>query len=221
MPSRRRCHEPIRRVTARAAVFLDRDGILIEDRHYLRDPAGVSLIAGTAAAIARLRRAGYAVVVITNQSGIARGRITREEYEAVKARVDVELAAAGTQVDATYMCPHHPAFTGPCACRKPGTSLFTDAARDLGIDLARSYVIGDRWRDVEPSIALGARGILVPGPDTTAEERSRVTDRGAAPDGRVTLATTLTHAVDGILGSPSPSPSLLPAGHLTAPPAPR
>jgi D-glycero-D-manno-heptose 1,7-bisphosphate phosphatase len=179
----------------RAAVFLDRDGTLIEDRHYLRDPAGVTLLDGVPAALARLRAAGYLLVVITNQSGIARGLITSEQYAAVRDRLDQILADAGTPLDATYVCPHHPDMAGPCDCRKPGPGMFRQAARDLHIDLARSVLIGDRWRDIEATTALasGARGILVPSHDTPPQDVRQARERMA-------IAQTLGAAADQILG---------------------
>lgn len=154
----------------RAAVFLDRDGTIMNDAHYLADPSLVVLVDGAGTALARMRAAGYALVVITNQSGIARGLITNAEYETVRQRLDRLLAAHGAVPDATYMCPHHPDHTGPCECRKPGTALFALAARELGLDLARSVLIGDRWRDIVGAAALGAHGILVPGAETPEAE---------------------------------------------------
>ena len=150
----------------RAAVFLDRDGTIIRDRHYLADPAGVALLPGVGSAIKRLNQAELPVVVITNQSGIARGKLTETQFGQVTARLGELLSSAGARIDATYMCPHHPDFTGACDCRKPGTLLYQRAARDLGLDLRSSWYIGDKLRDVSPARTLGGRGILVPSPDT-------------------------------------------------------
>lgn len=147
--------------TLKAAVFVDRDGTLMEERYYLADPAGVSLVPGAREALALLRRAGYALVVVTNQSGIARGTYRLEDYHAVARRLDEVLAELGVPVDATRFCPHHPDFTGPCACRKPGTGMYTDAAGELGLDLEHSWYVGDKLTDVLPALALGGRGILV------------------------------------------------------------
>jgi histidinol-phosphate phosphatase family protein len=177
----------------RPAVFLDRDGTLIEDTHYIADPAAVRLIAGAAQAVTRLRSAGFAVVVITNQSGIARGRISPTAYQAVKARLDGLLEEAGTGLDGTYMCPHHPDADGACDCRKPGTGMFLRAARELGLDLSRSILVGDRWRDVAAAPALGARGILVPTAETPAVEIDQA-QRDAI------VVPTLAAAVDMITG---------------------
>lgn len=151
-------------------------------------------MAGAAGAIARLRAAGYAIVVITNQSGLARGLITQEQYDAVRRQTDAVFAAAGAALDGTYMCPHHPDITGPCDCRKPGTELYTRAAHDLSLDLARSVLIGDRWRDIAAAAALGARGILIPGPETPTAEAARAAREGVA-------AATLAAAADAILAA--------------------
>lgn len=148
-------------MTPRPAVFLDRDGTVIVEADYLADPAGVALVDGADEAIRRLRRAGYAVVVVTNQSGIARGLYDEADYRAVAARLDEVLRARRALPDGTYYCPHHPDFTGPCECRKPGTGMYRRAARDLGLDLEASYYVGDKPTDVEPARALGGTGILV------------------------------------------------------------
>jgi len=145
----------------RGAVFLDRDGTIVEDPGYLHDPAAVRLLPGAAAAIRRLNATGWPVVVVSNQSGIARGLFTETDYRAVERRVAELLAAEGARLDASFFCPHHPEFTGPCPCRKPGTKLFEDARRALGIDLRRSWFVGDRPSDVEPAAALDGTGLLV------------------------------------------------------------
>lgn len=147
--------------SSRPAVFLDRDGTVMEEREYLADPAGVRLVPGAAEAIRILRAAGFAVVVVTNQSGIARGLYREEDYRAVAARLDEVLQAAGAPVDATYYCPHHPDHTGACDCRKPAPGMYRRAARELGLDLTRSWYVGDKPSDVEPAQALGGRGVLV------------------------------------------------------------
>ncbi len=145
----------------RPAVFLDRDGTLIEQKEYLADPDGVVLLPGATDALASLRDARYALVVVTNQSGIARGLYGEAEYQAVSERVNRLLEKAGTPVDATYYCPHHPDLTGPCACRKPGIGMYRRAARELDLDLSASWYVGDKLSDVLPAGALGGRGILV------------------------------------------------------------
>jgi histidinol-phosphate phosphatase family protein len=178
----------------RGAVFLDRDDTIIRDVHYVNDPARVELLPGVADAIRRLNQAGVPVVVITNQSGIARGLITPAQYDAVHARMLELLSAAGARVDATYVCPHHPDFTGPCDCRKPGTLLFRRAAADLSLDLGMSWYIGDKLRDVSPAESLGGTGILVPSASTPAGDLQHATERH-----RVTR--TLDEAVSAVIES--------------------
>jgi histidinol-phosphate phosphatase family protein len=177
----------------RPAAFLDRDGTLIHDAHYLRDPALVRLLPDVSTPLRRLADAGYALVVITNQSGIARGLLSEMDYQAVRERLDALLAADGVTLDASYHCPHEPERSGPCECRKPGTLLHRTAAADLGLDLTRSLYVGDRFRDVAPALALGGRGILVPSVDTPADDIARA-ERDA------TLAPTLRDAVTTVLG---------------------
>jgi D-glycero-D-manno-heptose 1,7-bisphosphate phosphatase len=145
----------------RPAVFVDRDGTIIREREYLADPAGVELLPGAAEGLAALTSAGFAVVIITNQSGIARGYFDEEAYRAVQDRVETELARRGAPVLASYHCPHHPAYTGPCDCRKPGNALFRLAAREHGLDLGASAFVGDRLRDVQPARSVGGVAVLV------------------------------------------------------------
>jgi histidinol-phosphate phosphatase family protein len=154
-------------VSARAAVFLDRDGTIIEDPGFVTDPAAVRLLPGAAPAIARLNRAGLPVVVVTNQSGIARGLLDETAYAAITRRLDELLAEAGARLDACYHCPHHPDFTGACECRKPGPLLYRRAAADHELDLARSWWVGDRLRDVLPAERFNGKGLLIgrPRPD--------------------------------------------------------
>src|SRR5690349_18556251 len=148
--------EPTRR-----AVFLDRDGTIVEDQGFLHEPGKVRLLPGAAEGIRRLNAAGWLVVTVSNQSGIARGLHDAAAYSAVQRRLAELLAAHGAHLDAAYYCPHHPEITGPCECRKPGVKLFRDAQAALGIDFARSYWVGDRLSDVEPARALGGRALLV------------------------------------------------------------
>jgi histidinol-phosphate phosphatase family protein len=150
----------------RPALFLDRDGTIIQDAHYLADATRVRLLHGAAQAIAGANARGVLTIVVTNQSGIARGLITAAQYEAVRAQTDRLLAREGAHVDATLHCPHSPEVSGPCECRKPGLSMYQEAAARFAIDLAASAYIGDRWRDVEPGRILGGFGFLIPGSET-------------------------------------------------------
>jgi D-glycero-D-manno-heptose 1,7-bisphosphate phosphatase len=158
-------------VTGRPAVFLDRDGTLIEDRHFLRDPADIHLLPGAAEAVRQLNAAGLPAVVVTNQSGIARGKLTEADYTAALARLDELLAADRARLDGHWHCPHLPELTGPCDCRKPGPLLYRQAAAALGLDLSRSWWVGDRVRDLEASERFGGRGILVLTGQGSAEAR--------------------------------------------------
>ncbi len=146
---------------ANRAVFLDRDGTIVEDPGFLHEPEKVKLLPGAAEAIRRLNTADVRVVVVTNQSGIARGRYTVDDYEAVQRRLGELLAAHGARIDGAYFCPHHPQLSGPCDCRKPGLKLFRAAAQAFDIDFSRSWWVGDRLSDVQPAGLLGGQGILV------------------------------------------------------------
>lgn len=178
-------------MTRRRAVFLDRDGTIIEDVSYPREPAQIRLLSGAADAVRRLNRAGLLAIVATNQSGIARGLLTRDDYERTERRLDELLAAQGAALDAHYMCPHLPEIDGPCECRKPGPLLYRQAAERFDVDLGESWWIGDRMRDVEPSRHFGGRGILVrTGP--------------VAPDGQASefdVAADLAEAVETVLAA--------------------
>jgi histidinol-phosphate phosphatase family protein len=146
---------------ANAGVFLDRDGTIIEDTGYPDDPAEMWLLPNAALAIGRLNRTELFVIVVTNQSGIARGLLTTEQYLATQQRLDELLGMELAGIDAHYFCPHHPDFTGPCECRKPGPLLYRQAAERFGLDLSRSWWVGDRLRDVLPARTFGGRGILI------------------------------------------------------------
>lgn len=144
------------------AVFIDRDGTLNVEKNYLYRIADWEWIPGAVAAIRRLNGAGYKVVVVTNQAGIARGLYGEAEMAALHAHVDRELAKAGARIDAYYHCPHHPDFSeGTCVCRKPEPGMLLSASRELGIDLDRSWLVGDKCSDLEAARAVGVRPILV------------------------------------------------------------
>jgi len=178
----------------RPAVFLDRDGTINVDTVNVSRADSVRLIPGAAAAIARLNAAKLPVIVISNQSGIGRGLFTVELYEEVRRRIDEMLAAEGAHVDAVYICPHSPDASPACDCRKPGTQLYREAAAEHGLDLAASWYVGDRLRDILPARTFRAHGILVPR-DTTPGA-----DVVAAKDG-FAISTSLGSAVDRILAA--------------------
>lgn len=175
-------------------MFLDRDGTIIEDVHFIKSPGQVRIIPGAPEAIARINAAGVLAIVVTNQSGIARGLSTTHDYEAVRTRYEELLRNNGASIDASYYCPHHPEIDGPCKCRKPGTLLFEQAMRDFSLDPARVAYIGDRWRDVAAAKRLGGRGILVPSGMTTKDDHQR-----SKKDG-VRTVPNLGAAVDALFG---------------------
>ncbi len=185
----------------RAAVFLDRDGTIIRDTHYLSRPEHVELLPGAAQSIQRLNEAALPVILVTNQSGIGRGYFTTDDFLLVQSRVEELLEETGGRIDGVYMCPHRPDAAGnrACECRKPGTALFLRAIADHGIDPALSWFIGDRWRDVHPSILLGGKGILVPTPETPGAEI-------ILAQAEATVANSLEHAVNKIITSPPKIP---------------
>jgi D-glycero-D-manno-heptose 1,7-bisphosphate phosphatase len=167
-------------MSGRVAAFLDRDGTIIHDANYVRDPNDVVLLSGAADAIRRLNERGIVVVVVTNQSGIARGYLDRADYQLVEARVDQLLAERGARIDGTYVCPHLPEITGPCDCRKPGLGLYKQAIADHQLDASKSLFVGDRWRDVEPAKAFGGFRVMLdvsstPAPDVERAQREAVT----------------------------------------------
>lgn len=172
----------------RNAVFVDRDGTLMVDTHYINDPAKVQLIADAPGALQMARTAGLPIVVVTNQSGIGRGMITPAQYAAVRDRLTSLLAAHGAAVDATYHCPHFVERDGPCDCRKPELGMYHAAARDHGLSLHGSAFMGDRWRDVAPALEVGGFGVLVPRPASPSAE----IDRARA---EANVAPTLTDAM--------------------------
>ncbi|MFW5681166.1 MAG: D-glycero-alpha-D-manno-heptose-1,7-bisphosphate 7-phosphatase [Pseudomonadota bacterium] len=142
-----------------AVLFLDRDGTVIVDRHYPKDPAKVALETGAAAGLRRFAAAGIKLVVVTNQSGIGRGLLTEADYARVSGRMVELLAAEGVTLDGIYHCPHAP--EAHCRCRKPMPGLVERAVAELGLDPARSVVVGDKASDLGLAAAVGARAVLV------------------------------------------------------------
>jgi D-glycero-D-manno-heptose 1,7-bisphosphate phosphatase len=182
-------------VTRRAgAVFLDRDGTVIDEVGYLDRVDRLSLYPWSIDAIRVLNRAGFRTVLVTNQSGIARGFFTEAVVEHVHRRLAEMLAEGGAHIDAYYYCPHHPdgrvaPFARRCDCRKPGRALVDRAAQEFGIDPGRSFVVGDRWLDVELARAIGGRGILVR------------TGYGAVEEQRPPASFTADAIVDNLIGA--------------------
>jgi D-glycero-D-manno-heptose 1,7-bisphosphate phosphatase len=143
----------------RPALFLDRDGVLNTEVDYLHDPRDLAIIPGAARTVAGFNRAGLPVVVVTNQAGIGRGYYDRAAYESVNRAMADAFAAEGARLDAWYHCPHAPG--DGCDCRKPRPGMLRAAANDLGLDLARSALVGDKLSDLGAAIAVGAKPFLV------------------------------------------------------------
>jgi D-glycero-D-manno-heptose 1,7-bisphosphate phosphatase len=150
---------PLANGAARPAVFLDRDGTVSEEVGYLNHLSRFRLLPGAADAIRRLNEAALPVIVVTNQSGVARGYFPEQLVRDVHERMKAELLEAGARLDGMYYCPH--VSSDECACRKPKTGMLEQAARELGLDLKESFVVGDRQSDVELAHCAGARSVLV------------------------------------------------------------
>lgn len=179
-------------------MFLDRDGTIIADMGYLADAEQARLLPGAAGAIRRLNEQGFLAIVVTNQSGIARGLLSRNDYQMIERRVDELLRAEGARLDAHYFCPHLPELTGPCDCRKPGVLLYRQAAEQFDIDLRGSWWVGDRLRDVLPAEAFGGQAILL----LTGPGRAEAQNKGKH---KVQEAKSLAAAVEVILNEvPAP-----------------
>jgi D-glycero-D-manno-heptose 1,7-bisphosphate phosphatase len=166
------------------AVFLDRDGTMIEDLGYVSRVEDVQFFPWTVDAIRALNQAGLVVVVVTNQSAIARGLLTEEGLAGIHARITQVLEEGRARVAAYYYCPHHPdgpvaAYATTCDCRKPGPGLVDRAVRDLGLDPRRSFVVGDKWVDVGLARAVGARAVMVRTGYGAAEEAAQPSNLSA------------------------------------------
>ncbi len=147
-------------------VLVDRDGTLIRDVGYLDRAAELELLPRAAEALRLLSQQGLKVAIVTNQSAVGRGLITEGALEKIHRELEQMLGARGASIDAVYYCPHHPTealggYRVVCECRKPDTGMARRAAADLGLDLARSYVVGDQATDMELAARIGARGILI------------------------------------------------------------
>ncbi len=148
------------------AVFLDRDGTICEEVGYLNSPDQMHLLPRSADAIRQLNAHNFKVIVITNQSGVARGLIPEENLADIHAEMVRQLKEEGAFLDGIYYCPHHPAEGNPpylqeCTCRKPGTGLLEKAAEDFNLDLSSSYMVGDHFSDVECGKRIGAKSVLL------------------------------------------------------------
>jgi histidinol-phosphate phosphatase family protein len=181
------------------AVFLDRDGTLIEDMDYLHSLDQIVLFPWTIDALRLLNRAGFVTVVVTNQSAVARGIVTEDFVRETHTTLDAVVRAGGARIHAYYFCPHHPEATVEryrvlCHCRKPAAGMIEDAAKDLDLDPSRSWMVGDHWRDMETGRNAGARSILVRSghPARIGEVEPPFADAGLQ---------TREHAADAILNN--------------------
>jgi D-glycero-D-manno-heptose 1,7-bisphosphate phosphatase len=187
---------------SRPAVFLDRDGTIIEERNYLDRLEQLALFPWTADALRLLKRAGFVTVVITNQSAVARGMIEESFVQTVHGEIDRRLEGTGAAIDRYYYCPHFveskiERYRQECRCRKPAPGMIEQACRDLDLDPAKSFMVGDRWLDVACGRAAGTGAVLVrSGPD-----------RSAAPEGvhADAILNNLMEAVGWILRNSSRS----------------
>lgn len=181
----------------RPVVFVDRDGTLNREVHYLRRVRDLRLIRGAGEGVRRLGGAGFAVVVVTNQSAVARGILDLDCLAEIHRVLRARLARTGALLDGVYVCPHHPDWTGRCRCRKPAAGLVKRAVRELGLDLHLSYVVGDSVADLRLAATIGARGVLV----LTGHGRQTVRDldrdgRGVRAD---RIATSFRTAAEWII----------------------
>jgi D-glycero-D-manno-heptose 1,7-bisphosphate phosphatase len=186
--------------SGRSAAFLDRDGTITVERGYVTRPEDVRLIEGAAAAIRALNEAGVLVVIVSNQSGVARGLMTEDDMAAVHAATESLLAAEGATVDAAYYCPNHPSggvarFTTDSSCRKPATGMCEAAVHDLGIDVGLSTMVGDSLTDVEFANNAGMPAVLV----MTGKGEDELTKAGERGVSVAAAVADLAEAVDWIL----------------------
>lgn len=189
---------------ARRAVFLDRDGTLVRETHYLADPSRLALLPRAGQAVAKLQAAGFAVVLVTNQSGIARGLSTEDDLAAIHAKLGRRLARHRACLDGIYVCPHHPDGTVEpyrtiCLCRKPGIGLFHQARDELGLQLTGSYHIGDKRSDVEAAARAGLVSILVLSGYGRQEWEACLSDRDPSSPMPDCVAKGLAEAAEWVL----------------------
>jgi heptosyltransferase II len=175
-------------------IFLDRDGTLNADPGYIKSPDQLELFPGVPEALARLKRAGARLILVTNQSGVARGLLSRDDLAAVHAKLNRILDGAGASLEAIYFCPHHP--DDGCDCRKPNPGMIDQAVRERRVDLERAYLIGDHVRDIELAKRIGARSVLVTTGAVRPQESERLKETGLAPDW---TASSMTEAADWLL----------------------
>lgn len=164
---------------AKAAIFLDRDGVINQDTGYVAEIDDFKFIDGVIDALRILKQKGYLLVVVTNQSGIARGYFTEEQFMRLTEWMDWSLADRGVDLDGIYYCPHHPtegldAYRKSCGCRKPGPEMLLEASQHLKIDLAASYLVGDKTSDLKAAVnaGVGHKVLVETGKALTEEGRA-------------------------------------------------
>lgn len=187
------------------AIFMDRDGTLSHEVGYVNHPSRFRLYPWSVDAVRLINRSGFLAVVVTNQAGVARGYFPESLVLEVHAGLETALAAGGARLDGLYYCPHHPSVGEPpyrkdCDCRKPRPGLLQRAAEELGVDLKRSYVVGDRLSDMELAWNVGARGVLVKSGYGLGELTYHAPAWARKPDA---VAEDLLEAVLGVLASAS------------------
>jgi len=181
----------------RKAAFVDRDGVINEERHYVHRIDDFVLLPNVAEGLAALRDAGFLLVVVTNQAGIARGYYDEATLDVLHRHMRELLRASGVELDAIYHCPHHPqgtvpAFAMACRCRKPEPGMLLQAAEDLDLDLSASILIGDKPSDIEAGLRAGLRATALVETGHDIPERERSTPQIIAPD-LLAAARALTH----------------------------
>ncbi len=159
-------NQPFNHKNLRRAIFMDRDGTLNEEVSYVRNLSEFRLFDFSAEAVKLINESGWLAIIVTNQSGIARGLFSEDFLQQVHRQMKVEMEESGARIDAIYYCPHHPTIGEPpyrqdCGCRKPKPGLLNRAFEDFGLDLSACVVIGDRFRDIQMAQAVGSRGVLV------------------------------------------------------------
>lgn len=172
------------------AVFLDRDGVLMEDSHYVGELERVVIIPAAYTALKRLQTAGYKLLVVTNQSGVGRGLFTHQHVEIIHAHLDELFARHNVRIDRYYVCPHHP--DDNCTCRKPSPKSLRDAATEFDLDLSRCFMVGDRLSDILTGQNAGTKTVLV----LTGGGQQTLAEGKAKPDH---VAKDINEAADWIL----------------------
>ena len=181
-------------MAGKPAVFVDRDGTICFDKHYLADPAGLKLIPTVVEGLKKLTKAGVPIIIVTNQSGVARGYFTEETLSRIHTELIKILKKQGVSILDIFYCPHMP--DAECDCRKPAPGLLLRASKKHGIDLSKSYMMGDRMMDIELAHRANAKGILVPEPGDQYGIDKEITASKDKPD---FMAGTFSEAADWVL----------------------